>query len=96
MMNFSNLKVTTAGINFSVRPTFRFGNQRKLSTPSCFISNETLDALAVQRRCKAQVPEQIFRELEREIAGAAARLSLALSEGSTLVLRTSNFSLPDN
>jgi hypothetical protein len=96
MMNLSDLEVTTAGINFSVQPTFRFGNQRNLSTPTCFISNETLDELAAYRLCKSDLPEKIFRELEKEITGVAARLSLALAEGTPLVIRYRNFTRGDN
>lgn len=93
MMNLSDLDVTTAGINFSVQPTFRFGNQRNLSTPTCFISNETLYELAFWRDCKSDLPEEIFRQLEKEITGVAARISLALVEGTPLVIRCKNFTM---
>ncbi len=96
MMNFSDLDVTTTGINFSVQPTFRFGNHRNLSAPTCFISNETLDELGAQRLCKSDLPEEIFRELEKEITGVATRLSLALAQGAPLVLKYRNFTVVQN
>ena len=95
MMNFSDVDVTTAGINFSVRPTYRFGNRRPLSAPTCFISNQTLGELAVRRFCKGTLPEEIFRQLEKEITGVAARLALAGVRGSPLVVRYINFTMTD-
>ncbi len=96
MMNFADLDVTAAGINFSIQPTFRFGNRRNLSAPMCFISNQTLDDLGAERRCKSDLPEEIFRELEKEITGVAARLALALAEGTPLVIQYRNFTMVDN
>lgn len=96
MLNFSDLDVTTTGINFPVQTTFRFGSQRNLATPMCFISNQTLYELGAQRRCKGDLPEEIFRELEKEITGVAARLSLALAQGSALVVRFENFTIVRN
>ncbi|MEO0318390.1 MAG: hypothetical protein RL404_2067 [Pseudomonadota bacterium] len=96
MMNLSDLDVTTAGINFSVQPTFRFGNRRTLAARTCFISNQTLDALAVRRYCKSYLPEEIFRQLEKEITGAATRLALAGAQGVPLVVNYLNFNIADD
>lgn len=96
MMNFSDVEVTTAGISFSVHPTFRFGNRRPLSAPTCFISNETLGELAMRRFCKGNLPEEIFRQLEKEITGVAARLALAGVHESPLVIRYKNFTMTQN
>ncbi len=96
MMNLSDLDVTTAGIHFSVLPTFRFGNRRPLEARTCFISNQTLDELAVRRSCKSYLPEEIFRQLEREITGAAARLALAGVLGAPLVVNYLNFNIADD
>ena len=71
MMNLSDLDVTTVGIQFSVQPTYRFGNQRTLSARTCFVSNQTLDRLAERHHSKNHLPEQIFREFESEITGIA-------------------------
>ncbi len=96
MMNFSDLDITTQGINFSVQPTYRFGSKRNLSSPHCYVSNETLEELAARRNCKASLPEEIFRQLENEITGVAARLSHAVGAGKTLVLRYKNFIVMDD
>ncbi len=91
MMNLSDLDVTTAGINFSVQPTFRFGNQRALHARTCFVSNETLDELATRHYCNSHLPEEIFRRFEQEIAGIAVRLAQAGVGGTPLVVRVENF-----
>ena len=96
MMNYSDLDVTTAGINFSIRPTFRFGSKRASSAASCFISNQTLDELAAKRYCKSHLPEEIFRQLENEITGVASRLELAGVRELPLVVRYVNFSIVDD
>lgn len=96
MMNYSDLDVTTAGINFSIRPTFRFGSKRNSSAASCFISNQTLDGLAAKRYCKSHLPEEIFRQLEKEIMGVASRLELAGVREKPLVVRYVNFSIVDD
>lgn len=96
MMNLSDLDITTAGIRFSVHPTFRFGTQRALQRPICFISNQTLDELAAHRRCKGTLPEDIFRQLEKEITGVASRLVLAGVTGRPLVVRRENFNVSDD
>ncbi len=96
MMNYSDLDVTTSGINFSVQPTFRFGSRRNLFAPHCYVSNETLSELAARRNCKASLPEEIFRQLENEITGAAARLSHAVGAGKLLELRYKNFIVMDD
>ncbi len=95
MMNHSDIDVTTAGIRFSVQPTFRFGSHRTLSGANCFISNETLENLAEQRRCQGHLPEEIFRQLEKEITGVANRLALAGVTGTPLVVRYGNFIIRD-
>ncbi len=96
MMNFCDLDVTTSGINFSIQPTFRFGNRRSLAAPACFISNETLDELAASRYCNSHLPEEIFRQYEREITGVAARLALAGVRGTPLMVRYVNFNIVDD
>lgn len=93
MMNFSDLDVTTAGIHFSVQPTFRFGDRRTLTARSCFISNETLGELALVRHGSSYLPEEIFRQYEKEITGTATRLSLAVVSGTPLVVKIGNFNL---
>ena len=95
MMNLSDLDVTTSGINFSVQPSYRFGNRRPLEPRTCFISNATLEALAVRRYCKGFLPEEIFRQLEKEITGAASRLALAGVQGKPLVVSNLTFNLAD-
>jgi hypothetical protein len=95
MMNLSDLNISTGGINFSVQPTFRFGNRRSLEPRTCFISNETLDALAVRRYCKGFLPEEIFRQLEKEITGAATRLAQAGVQGAPLIVNYLNFNIAD-
>ncbi len=96
MMNPSDLDVTTTGIHFSVRPNFRFGSQRTLAAPSCFISNQTLDELGASRLCRGRLPEEIFWQLENEITGVASRLVLAGVRGQPLVIRFGNFNLMDS
>ncbi len=96
MMNFSDLDITTQGINFSVQPTYRFGSKRNLSSPHCYVSNETLGELGTRRNCKGNLPEEIFRQLEREITGTAERLSHAVGAGKPLVLRYGNFIVMDD
>lgn len=93
MMNYSDLDVTTTGIHFSVQPTFRFNSRRSVSSPTCFISNQTLDELGARRYCKSNLPEEIFRQLEREITGVASRLALAGVESIPLVVRYVNFNI---
>ncbi len=95
MMNHSDIDVTTAGIRFSVQPTFRFGSHRSLSDAACFISNQTLEELAEQRYCHGRLPEEIFRQLEREITGVANRLALAGVRGTPLEVRYWNFTITD-
>jgi hypothetical protein len=91
MMNFSDLDVTTAGINFSVQPTYRFGDHRTLKTRPCYISNETLGELASMWHSRSFLPEEIFRHYEREITATAMRLALAVVNGTPLVVRIGNF-----
>lgn len=93
MMNLSDLSVTTAGINFSVQPTFRFGSHRMLDARTCFVSNETLDELAARHYCNSHLPEEIFRRFEQEITGIAARLAQAGVSGKPLVVRVENFTV---
>lgn len=93
MMNFSDIDVTTTGINFSVQPSFRFGARRNLSARMCFVSNQTLDDLAARRLFRSCLPEQIFRRFESEITGVAIRLALAGVEGKPLEVRNGNFSV---
>jgi len=96
MMNYSDLDVTTTGISFSIRPTFRFGSKRTSLASTCFISNQTLDELAARRYCKSHLPEEIFRQLEKEITGVASRLELAGVRDQPLVVRYVNFSIVDD
>ena len=96
MMNFSDLDVTTAGISFSVQPSFRFGSRRNLSARTCFVSNQTLDELAARHLYQSSLPEEIFRRFEPDITGSAIRLALAGVEGKPLVVRNGNFSVIDN
>ncbi len=93
MMNLSDLDVTTAGIHFSVQPSYRFGSQRNLSARTCFVSNETLDELAARRYCSSYLPEEIFRRFEKEITGVAGRLALAGVGGKPLEVRLGNFTI---
>lgn len=95
MMNLSDIDVTTAGIRFSVQPTFRFGSHRALSDATCFISNQTLENLAEDRHCNGHLPEEIFRQLEKEITGVANRLALAGIREKPLVVRYGNFTIVD-
>lgn len=96
MMTLSDLDVTTAGIQFSVQPAYRFGNRRTLTAPTCFISNQTLDELAARRFCTGSLPEEIFRQLENEITGVANRLVLAGVRDRPLVIRYGNFNVADH
>ena len=95
-MNFSDLDVSTAGIHFSVQPTFRFGDRRTLKARLCYISNETLGELGGMRHSRSFLPEEIFRHYEREITGTAARLALAVIHGTPLVVRIGNFNHTDH
>lgn len=96
MMHYSDLDVTTAGINFSIRPTFRFGSKRISSAASCFISNQTLDELAAARYCNSHLPEEIFRQLEKEITVVASRLELDGVREQPLIVRYVDFNIVDD
>lgn len=88
-------KVTTAGIEFYVQPTFRFNHRGSTSARKCFISNQTLAQLAERSYQSNNLPDATFRQYEREITGIACRMALAGVAGAPMVLKLESFCFAD-